>query len=199
MIKQVSLFMLLAVLFADCKKGENDPFFTIFTRKHRLTGTWKITEFERRFGDTTQSFDGTAIIQIAGSEEARLPATFEYIFDKKGKYNISERITYPEGYFGAKTPAITRLYSEEGIWNFTGGAGDTKSKSYLLLQPEIINARIEGSSEVSVTTYQNPMSGKTYYLDMLRNKSMRWKYEEVSSTPFGKEVQTGTVDFEKTD
>lgn len=190
-------FLLLFSVVSSCKKGEHDPFFSIYSRKYRLSGQWEVTQFERKINDTTQKFNGSNLLQIVGSEEIKIKAVFEYDFEKNGKYSVSERMSYPEKYFGEKTPEITRIYTESGIWSFTGGAGDTKKKSQLLLRPEKMQSKIEGSSEVQITTYQNPMNGRTYDLDMLRNKTMRWKFDEVSNTPYGKSILKGAIEFKK--
>jgi len=42
----VGLFFLIPTL-ESCRKGPEDPYWSIFTRKNRITNTWIATEFER--------------------------------------------------------------------------------------------------------------------------------------------------------
>ena len=47
---KINIFLLLAIVFLtvipSCKKGENDPFISFRSRNSRITGKWKVVNFE---------------------------------------------------------------------------------------------------------------------------------------------------------
>ena len=45
-IKNFIVFALLSVTILACKKGENDPFLSLSSRKARLAGEWKLTKMD---------------------------------------------------------------------------------------------------------------------------------------------------------
>lgn len=63
-MKKITLSALAALTIAfsitSCKKGEEDPGFTILSRKARVTGEWKVSSFESASERTTTNyFNGT--------------------------------------------------------------------------------------------------------------------------------------------
>ncbi|MBD78400.1 MAG: hypothetical protein CL840_05740 [Crocinitomicaceae bacterium] len=195
-----NLLLILAVVAAlsACKKGENDPFISLKTRKGRLSGDWKVTHAVYSINDTVWTYNGTTLVKsMDGVELSSFPVTHEFSFTKSGEYTINKTNEYPANHFSPNTPAITTRYLETGIWNFTGGAGDTKTKSQLLMQAERIEKRVDGLSEVDAEAFVNPLYGKVINLDMLKNKEMRWKYDYTENKPTGKRTETGLWEFEK--
>lgn len=197
-MKQLAIVLILALSFGACKKGENDPFLSLKTRKGRLSGNWKVTFADYSHNDSTWTYDGSNLIKkVNGNEIYKIKVSHEYEFTRGGEYTINKTINYPENHFKPNTPPIKALYFETGKWNFTGGSGDTKTKSQLLMQAERIERRIEGLSEVDAEVYNNPLYGKVLDLDMLKNKEMRWKYDYTANTPKSTIIETGTWEFEK--
>lgn len=195
-----NILLILAVLAAltSCKKGDNDPFISLKSRKGRLSGDWKVINATYTLNDTLWVYDGTTLIKsLDGAELNRITVTHEISFTKSGDYTVNKSSIYPADFFAPNTNEITTNYLETGIWNFTGGAGDSKTKSQLLLQPERIEKRIEGLAEVDAQVWVNPLYGKIINLDMLKNKEMRWKYDYSEKLPAGKTTETGVWEFEK--
>ncbi|MGB0403335.1 MAG: hypothetical protein ACPGEG_04505 [Salibacteraceae bacterium] len=190
--------LVASVTFSGCKKGENDPFFSLKTRKGRLAGDWKVSFAEYTINDTSWTYDGTTLKEtFEGNLVSEIKITYDYSFNKSGDYSINREEDYPANYFSPNTPPLTYTYFEQGTWNFTGGAGGTKTKSQLLLQTERIERRVEGLDEVDAQVHENPILGKIMDLDMLKNKEMRWKYDYTGSTPSAKIIEFGTWEFEK--
>lgn len=170
--------MLLGVLiipsFTSCKKGDGDPWFSLYSRKARLTGDWKVSSLTQtvKFNRTTITtlFDGTS-----KSVETYVPDTIVYTatdtlefykhfasykgellysFDKSATYQIDEAFTND-------TTGIQYTSQETGLWYFTGGGkdSDTKEKELLGLQ---------------TTKYvYNPLNPDTYTLTYTGQANMR--------------------------
>lgn len=197
-LKKFTWILALLISFSACKKGENDPFFSLKTRKGRLAGDWTVSFAEYSINDTTYTYDGSALSEKKGKEsETLLTAEKSYSFSKEGRYSINTRTTFPAGYFDPNEPEITRVYLEEGIWDFTGGSNGTRNKSQLLLRPDRIENSVAGINDIDVVAIENPSNGYVVNLDMLKDKSMRWIYDYTENRPTGETRYTGTFEFSK--
>ncbi|PIP55156.1 MAG: hypothetical protein COX07_01410 [Bacteroidetes bacterium CG23_combo_of_CG06-09_8_20_14_all_32_9] len=56
-IKLLLLLVIIIVIIPSCKKGDNDPFLSLRSRKARITGEWKLITGTTiyTFNDTTES------------------------------------------------------------------------------------------------------------------------------------------------
>ncbi len=102
--KQIlTLLLVSGLLFTSCKKGVNDPTFSLSSRDARITADWilnsmtQITTNVYQVSDntytstTTYSFDGTTMKKISengfGTQEETYPYSFELIINDDGTYN----------------------------------------------------------------------------------------------------------------
>ena len=198
---KTSTYFLLALFIGpilfSCKKGENDPVFSLQTRKARIASEWKVSFSEIKKGDTLIVFDGEKeTISFGDVELAAIPSTQSYTFDKNGKYTIEISKTYPAGYLDSAGATQTINTLETGIWSFTGGNGDVKSKEQVLLLSDRWERRVEGFAEVEVKTWDGQNQGRVYNIDMLKSKEMRWIYDINSNTPLGVVEESGTIEFQ---
>lgn len=148
-------FTMLAPVFQSCKKGEGDPFFSIYSRKARLCNEWKVSKYT----ETYEIKDTTITTEITDKQkkitvEARFIDTtiyryylligdLNYKFEKNGTYERYEAFT-------DDTTKVNNVTVQTGLWYFTGGGkgSATKEKELLALQ---------------MTQYTfNPMSPTTY-------------------------------------
>jgi len=132
------LLILLALAFTlpmldSCKKGEEDPMFSIYSRKHRLCLDWKIVTYRKDIQThdsiVSYTFDGNTSTyrKYMSNYVYTSPGTMRIIFSKNGNYEWSQTIT---------TDTSSYLYTEKGLWYFSGGGkeSDTKSKELIALQ-----------------------------------------------------------------
>lgn len=144
------VFSLAMPSFISCKKGDGDPFFSLNSRKARLTGDWKVTTLKQTVKcnrtTITTNFDGnkkTVEIFVPDTvvytptdtlweyrKFSSFTGTLLYTFDKDGNYQVDEVFTND-------TNQVQYTSQEVGLWFFTGGGrdSDTKSKELLGLQP----------------------------------------------------------------
>jgi hypothetical protein len=85
-------------LLNSCKKGENDPFFSIYSRNNRISNNWKLTDIEGTYttpnGPVNEAFSYNEkkliISNLDGSVIRELSYTLEMTIEKKGNYSYYE-------------------------------------------------------------------------------------------------------------
>ncbi|MFO0357925.1 MAG: hypothetical protein ACK50A_13310 [Sphingobacteriaceae bacterium] len=159
------LLSVCLILLTQCKKGEDDPAFTLRTRKARVVGDWKATKGKSSYADEGPAFKNSSEIIYDGinykgietvsagndSQKSSFAGTFTYeiLIENNGRYKITET------YNG-------KPFVSTGTWNFTGNIGDNKNKEQIVLTQN----NYEGNSFKGNTIQQ------TFNIKELRNKKM---------------------------
>lgn len=165
----LSLILISSVLLFDsCKKGPEDPAFTLRTRKNRVVGEWKLKSgnYRHHSTDVYGNPDGYSIDFTSseydyyqdvtgGVAGVKGPYFRNFKFKKDGSVTILESID-------------NQLSIIEGTWDFNSGIGKDKSKTLLLIH--IIN--YTGSGGVGHSTYTGNNKDLVFYIKQLRNKKM---------------------------
>jgi hypothetical protein len=73
-IKYIILPLMVVTLIASCKKGDEDPFFSLKTREARMKGEWELVNIEGEYTNQdglkyTYSYENGAIIKTAPDGE----------------------------------------------------------------------------------------------------------------------------------
>lgn len=154
-----------SLAFSGCKKGEGDPFLSLKTRKGRIHGEWTVKSGEGKDVNgsitSTWTYDGTKKTTTVGSITSDNKFTETYEFEKDGAF------TYKH-VDNNGSPAVTETWT--GTWNWTGGVGDMKNKSQIVLTVLSYN---DGSSTVTYTGSDAPHSVMDVY--ELKSKEMIFK------------------------
>lgn len=168
--------VLIISSFVSCKKGENDPFLSLRSRKARLEGIWEIgsqkTSITSINGGTTEViesvYDGTNEITTTttttGTNVTTTVDTVQYSYSidikKDGKYTELR-----------KTPDGNSLIETEGNWIFIGKSkvNDLKNKEAILLTTT--KTIVLNNGFTNVIAYED-LNGKTLVIDQLKNKEM---------------------------
>lgn len=128
-----------SVSFVGCKKGEGDPFLSLSSRKARMSGEWKVTKGEGTSSYTfasqnfteTLTYDGTTETVVtttsAGSSTNTDKYTNEMTFEKDGAF---------KGVYTDNNGSSAVVTTQTGVWNFTGGVGEAKNKSSVVIYVE---------------------------------------------------------------
>ncbi|MBA3675712.1 MAG: hypothetical protein H0W75_12295 [Chitinophagaceae bacterium] len=130
----------------SCKKGPEDPFFSLHSRLARVTGDWNITDYRVNGKDSLRVVppaDSLTFIGACGTETDKKVINYNFIwsFDKTGffqeKLNVDTSIIFD---IANNTPICkdsTHVDSSIIItikeWNFTNGVGTLKNKEQLYL------------------------------------------------------------------
>ena len=160
--------------FEGCKKGADDPFLSLHTRKGRVAGDWKVSQGNGTitdvFGTRTWTYDGTTKVTTQGAGSVSENITMTYSFVKDGTYKMIVTTT-------TSSPNNVETETYTGTWNFTGKVGDDKNKDHIVLKTLTDTDVNTNPSNSSVTTYTGddaPVS--VMYLDELKNKEIIFKY-----------------------
>ena len=149
--------VLLAMTSASCKKGDEDPFFTLASRKARISGTWKMTSINSEqeymmdtflYSSSNLSGDESTISETLVYDSENYSTTYhidEYscTINKNGtwemtrKYNFERLLT--NSYY-TETTTGTDILTSSGNWSFIGKTKDVyKNKErvrFSILQSE---------------------------------------------------------------
>jgi hypothetical protein len=141
----------LMLVTPSCKKGENDPFLSLSSRKARISGEWNVASYEWHNHQTdgsdswtnTASFDGTNVTttwaQTVGGTSTSGNGTdvitvslADFIINKDGTYemNWNQVEVHNDTDWGGNPTVETTTSSswETGSWSFIGGAKDEYKK-----------------------------------------------------------------------
>jgi len=173
-IKLVALALVVAATsFSGCKKGENDPFISLKSRKSRVAGDWKITSGSGTdvsgTNTTTWTYDGATYTQTNPTASFALAMT--YTFEKDGTFK-SNSLESSTGY--------SQTTDETGTWNFTSGVGEMKNKSQIVIMTlSSTQVTVIGTtSNTTVDTYTGDNAPTAIYdIDQLKSKEMIWKWK----------------------
>lgn len=136
----VSLF-----LFSTCKKGEDDPFISLKSRKARIEGEWRLGEGTVTLGSTniTQALRFNQVFTLDGSRfkvtetgQNITPVTRSGVYmlnlkcDKKGNFTLSEIFE-------------TRRFTAEGLWNFSNTGDEKRKEGFTGVIKNISSSRVD--------------------------------------------------------
>ncbi len=173
------LFLFTTILFDGCKKGENDPFLSLKSRKARVAGEWKLTSGTITF--SSSGFSGTATLDGVNltADGFSTPYTVAFELDKDGTF---KRTTTDDG----------DIEIETGTWDFNSGVGEAKKKELLVLTT--LTDTYDGDTE----TYSGSDAPiETFVLDELRSKKMVVTMDGSYNDGTDTETTTGSFTFEQ--
>jgi len=198
----VALLVILPVLFPACKKGDNDPVFSLRSRQSRISSEWTMQSATWNKPDTTITYDGENIVfsYKVGDDPATdtLQMQNSITFNKDGSYEEVIITDYPTDWRGNGLPTYSLTETTKGLWNFTGGNSDTKSKSQLLLRvTEVLKNASNAGSNIDALTFQGQTGGFIYDIDRLANKELTLKYDFVITANSGASSEDAEVRYVK--
>lgn len=161
----------------SCKKGENDPFLSLSSRKGRVAGDYTISAYESASSytnstgtnSTTETMAGNTITETStwtpsggGSSTTTTTTTTvnlgEFSFDKEGTFTMTWNTTSVEvdvqtigSYTSTTTTTTTSTSMQSGSWNFLGKVDEYKNKERLVLN--VLSSHVTNvEDEVNVLT-----------------------------------------------
>jgi hypothetical protein len=169
----LSIFILTLCL-SSCKKGENDPFLSLQTRKARLIGEWKVTNevitASESYLDSNLNinsvYDGYEKMNIVVTETPSGNKT-----SKDSTYYSQSLSIKKDGSYIQKIINGSNLNITEGTWSFLGKSeiNNLKKKEAIFLTTN--KTTISNGNETNVHDYTN-LNGVTMVIDQLKNKQL---------------------------
>lgn len=200
MISRTLLFAFAITLLLGCKKGENDPSFSLKSRKARLTGSWVAESAEWTKNDTTLVFDGVNVEISDTAVIDKLGYSINMQFTSTGEYIFSTTTIYSENYIDSTLAGVNCNNTETGLWNFTGGASNTKTKSQLLLLSSKLEKTCSNMAvNVNTTSITGQNEGFIYNIDRLSDTELILIYNREIATSNGTIIETGKIKLNKED
>jgi hypothetical protein len=176
----LAALMLAALSFESCKKGPNDPFLSLKSRKSRVAGDWKVSAGSGTdvsgSSTTTWTYDGTTYTETQGSSSTNYTLTYTMTFDKAGTFKTVMTNTFTGG---------SDVQTDEGTWNFTGGVGDAKNKDRIIMMTTSSSdaLTIGSSTTTSTSTYTGDNAPvATWYLDELKGKEIIFTWDGTTTS-----------------
>jgi len=131
--------LLLTIILADsCKKGPNDPFISLRSRKARMEGKWKLNSGKSEFKSHNPGQqplasnyyfkDNNGTLSHSGATTfSAFRFHLELIMDRNGTFIVTEDF---DG----------NVLKANGTWNFTTGLGKAKNKQEVFFKITEVNS-----------------------------------------------------------
>lgn len=195
----IAVCLLSSILFIDCKRGEDDPVFSLRSRRNRLKGEWVLQKAKWINNDTTVAFENDLILTTMDTITSdSLTASIVYNFELSGRYTIKSEYSYPGDFNNSNNLAFQLTNERIGIWNFNNGSSEDPNKSKLILIEEKVEetSSITGSN-VEAFEIEGATIGFLYSIKELRYDKLVLEYNKSTLTEAGTSVSNGTLSFVK--
>lgn len=164
----ISALLLTLPLLPSCQKGEEDPMFSLISRKTRLCQDWKVVSYKKTIQTNDSiiafTFDGSTYQKIMSNYTYSSPGSMRILFSKTGSYQWDQKVT---------TDTSSYLYTEKGMWYFTGGSKEStyKSKELVALQKTEVVESFSTSTTNNTLSYfgSGDLETNIYHLRKLAN------------------------------
>ncbi|WP_157454159.1 hypothetical protein [Crocinitomix catalasitica] len=191
----------------NCKKGDNDPFISLLSRKARLAGTWKVDSYEKLASnvdgdekiEVEEVFNGLTVFKVTTTVDEGTTSIVEdpddvtisdynFVIEKDGNWSSSlTRLTVSEIYIADDTLIINtkEQFEMTGTWSFIGkNKGNYKNKErvqFSVLNHTSTSDFEGGDREIVVREFNQNEFVLLYDIDRLKNKEMVWKLDAHST------------------
>ena len=156
---------------SSCKKGENDPFLSLKSRKARITGEWKLTG-----GSSTNTYTSGGVIGSSTTTYTSSSYTITSVNSYTATY--SETMTIEkDGTYEVVVTDDGETYTVKGVWFFSGKVKDLDLKN----KEAIVMVSQEYSEPGYFETYNGLYGDDVMIIDQLKNKEVVFKGSYSSS------------------
>ena len=159
-------FALVAIIglttISSCKKGENDPFISLKSRKARISGEWKLSEGTITETSTSGGTTDTDVTTYTGTTKSYNGNTSTYsetlTIEKDGTF---ESVIIEDGVY----------LTIRGNWYFSGKSKDIELKK----KEAIIFSELQYVFTSGTNTYTGLYGDQIILIDQLKNKEIIFK------------------------
>lgn len=161
----IYVLVLLSICFFSCKKGDQDPVFSLHTRKARLTGDWHLSSgsltllFKKQgFPDYNETYNFT--------EDTYTSINRTTGANQQGRFKLNITFNKDGGFSFLQLFGSTNI-SGNGTWDFLKGVGKYKNKERLSF-----NASSIGGGSYFIDAFNKSKNYFIYNIVELRNKKL---------------------------
>lgn len=190
--------LLIAGTFSGCKKGEDDPALSLYSRKARLAGEWTLKQRTLKYVEQGMysSFSLTSVYADGLVNETVIMAETPWPADtNQSSFAYAQTNTFEkDGSYQEVTVGPNGTSTEEGVWSFIKKSqqNDLQNKEAILLTPRKITGKY--NNEIIAGSYHP----KVYVLKQLKNKHMTWtSATSTGSANWGLQSMDATYTFEQ--
>lgn len=185
--KLLFIVAIIGFILPSCKKGENDPFLSLRSRKARITGEWNLTSGTKYFTENdssnTVNYDGINAYSLVDT----FPYTLKWTIEKGGTFVIS-----------AHNSGV--VYTYKGLWSFGHRIKeiDLKNKESIIFRYTYFNVIYNGGTGNYTETYSGydcPVD--EFRIDQLKNKELIVITEGSTQLPDFTQSSSGSITFTK--
>jgi len=185
---------MIEVLLPTCKKGENDPFLSLRSRKAKITGEWKLKSGNSSYtyNDTTETitYHETKVDVVYSTSDSGTIASVSISYTERWTINKDYSFKIIQNNFD--------YYIEySGYWNFyyKDKELDLKNKEAIIFRvtSKKIVYTISGVNNSDYTYSGTYCPTFLFFIDKLTNKKIIVKYEGTSIWPYSSESGKATM------
>lgn len=198
----VSLTIMCVIIlatFPGCKKGEDDPFISLRSRKARVAGEWTVSQMEGESSETfsgntyncTESFGGGMYTKTClPGTPTTINGTWTLNFEKDGSY--SSRLEFSDS-------ASNIVINFEGTWTFLSGVGDKKNKEQLAVTSTKTTTEVssQGGTPLSILWTGKERTYNVWDIKSLKSKEMLWYLKTAAINPNSSSEATYNITLTK--
>ena len=187
----LSAIILSSITFEGCfKKGPDDPFISLRTRKARVVGDWTISSGSgTKPNSSTWTYANPTLTTTNGSTTTTENVIYKYSFKKDGTWASTTTTT------GTMLgQSYSDVISASGTWDLGGGIGSVKKETELMsstLSSTDVQTIGSGSSTTTTTTYTGQENISIMDIDELKNKTMILKWSNSSTSGSNTNADSG--------
>lgn len=168
-MKKILIAFLVLGAVTACKKGENDPFLSLKSRKARITGEWKVTGYEAK---NTNSDGYSSTSTLNGSILTRVETANGFTTTEEGIY-IESYTFNKDNTFTRTTTTDDETLTYTGNWAFGSKSkeGEIKNKETLVLN---VTKTVTTTSGGTTTSTYTSLDNFTYvmFIDCLKSDEL---------------------------
>jgi hypothetical protein len=191
------LIAFVSISLASCKKGDGDPFFSIYSRKARVTGDWKVStltstyKYNNKTYETT--YDGYKKKVVCTVKDTLIDGWITnyitqqtYTGETKTDYKKDGSYYYTETFQDDST-GLSITIEVNGDWYFMGGNSQNEYKDKELLAMQVTDYIYNPMSGNDYSTiFQGNNSLDVYEIYQLKNKEIILKVNKTETINFTK-------------
>ncbi len=208
-MRKVFGLLLIVIIAHSCKKGSDDPLFSIYSRKQRLKGSWTLykgrgsREFNApsiplQFNEVFDYSNFTNHVDFSSSTQQVDYSQDMYVYYSfYGKDSVTHRLKRQE--YNVNTgSSYDREITWVGKWEWR--AGDGKSKSHILIKYTYLKDWNDqgGMPDSSITNFnEDSAEQQLLKLTRLANKELNIEFEVDSSGANYTDISSWKMQFLK--